>query len=66
MSDIKYKELEKWMGEVDRKLDNHLVHSAADISQIKNDLDWVKRFFWLVVGTSVTATLGTMISLIFK
>ncbi|MBI2110677.1 hypothetical protein HYT51_02760 [Candidatus Woesearchaeota archaeon] len=62
----KINDIERWMEAVDKKLDNHLVHSAADIAQIKNDLDWVKRFFWLVAGTSITAILGTMIGLIFK
>jgi hypothetical protein len=60
------KELEKWVIEVDKKLDNHLVHVSADISQIKNDIDWIKRFFWLVAGISVTSIMGALFSLIFK
>lgn len=59
-----YKELEKWIKEVDKKLDNHLVHTAADIGQIKNDIEWIKRFFWLIAGTSITAIGGAFFSLI--
>ena len=48
--------------EITKKLDNHLVHVSADIAQIKNDLDWIKRFFWLIAGISVTSVLGFVIS----
>ena len=61
-----YQELEKWIKSIDAKLDNHLIHTAADISQIKNDIDWIKRFFWLVAGTSITAIMGSVFTLILK
>ena len=60
------KEIWHWVQNVDKKLDNHLVHTAADISQIKNDIDWIKRFFWLVASISVTAIGGAMFGLIIK
>lgn len=59
-------ELQNWIKEVDKKLDNHLHVVTADIAQIKNDIDWIKRFFWLVAGISVAAILGSLISLILK
>ena len=59
-------EIEKWIRDVDKKLDNHLVHVAVDITNIKNDMDWIKRFFWLAMGTSFTAIVGLVISLILK
>ena len=58
--------LEKWIQEVDKKLDNHLVHTAADISQIKNDLAWIKQFFWLISGISLSSILGLLASLLYK
>jgi len=63
---MKAQELEKWIQEVDKKLENHLVHVSADIAQIKNDIDWIKRFFWLVAGVSVTSILGALISLLWR
>ena len=48
------KNLENWMESVDAKLDNHLVSSAKDISQIKADLSWLKRLFWF----TATAVVG--------
>ena len=62
----KLESLEVWMKEIDKKLDNHLVHTASDIAQIKNDLSWIKRFFWLVAGTSITAISGAVFGLILK
>ena len=52
--------------EVSKKLDNHLVHVAADISMIKNDLDWFRRFFWVVAGSSITAIVGAVAGLVVK
>ena len=65
-SSVKLESLEVWIREVDKKLDNHLIHVAADISQIKNDIDWIKRFFWLVAGISLTSIIGALFSLLFK
>ena len=59
-TNILYESLEAWMREIDEKLNNHLVHTASDISTIRNDIDWIKRFFWLVAGISVMA-IGTAI-----
>ena len=66
MAESELKSLESWMREIDKKLDNHLVHTASDIAQIKNDIDWIKRFFWLVAGISITAIGGALFGLILK
>ena len=64
--DVNYESLELWVKQINEKLDNHLVHVAADIAQIKSDLDWIKRFFWLVTGVSITAIAGAFFGLILK
>ena len=61
---IGYDGLRVWMREIDKKLDNHLVHTASDIAQIKTDMSWLKQFFWIVMGVSVTAVLGAFFMLI--
>ena len=60
------KELEKWIQEVDKKLDNHLHIVTADISQIKTDLEWVKKTYWTLAGATITAIIGAFIALVFK
>lgn len=61
-----YKELEKWIESVDRKLDNHLVHVEGRLSNIETDMSWIKRFFWAVTGATVTSLVGAMAALILK
>lgn len=61
-----YDKLEEWIKSIDKRLDNHLIHVASDIAQIKNDMDWLKRFFWLVAGVSITAVGGAIFGLILK
>ena len=58
--------MKKWILDIDKKLDNHLVHVAADISQIKNDVDWIKKIVWAVLGTSIAAIVSAFFSLIIK
>lgn len=65
-TNILYESLEAWMRQIDEKLNNHLVHTATDISTIRNDIDWIKRFFWLVAAVSITAILGAIFALIIK
>ena len=58
--------MKQWIQQVDNKLDNHLIQVGKDISQIQNDIDWIKRFFWLVAGISITAVGGAFFALILK
>lgn len=37
-----------------------------DIAQIKGDLGWLKKFFWLVSGSSVGALLTGIFNLLLK
>jgi hypothetical protein len=30
--------------------ENHLAHIERDVAQVSNDLDWLKKFFWLIAG----------------
>ncbi len=44
--------------------DNHLFHIAQDLTTVVNDVQWLKKFFWLVAAASVTSTVGTIFTLI--
>lgn len=46
--------------------DNHLQHMQASLASMQADMDWVKRTFWLVAGTSVTAIIGAVLGLVLK
>ena len=60
------KELHAELEEIRDKLDNHITHISADISQIKTDIDWIKRFFWLIAGSTITAIVAAVLGLVFK
>ena len=60
------KELKGWMRDIDKKLDNHLTHVVEDISKIQTDLSWLKKFFWIVATSSITALVGAIFSLLFN
>lgn len=32
-----------------------------DMSKIKTDLDWLKKFFWIVAGSSIGALIAILI-----
>lgn len=66
MNNIEFKKLEDWIKQVDEKLDNHLITIGKDITEIKTDMSWVKRFFWLITGISMTAIVSAIFSLIIK
>lgn len=55
------KDLAKWIESVDNKLDNHLISVTREMTQIANDVSWLKRFFWVVASVSVAAIIGLII-----
>jgi len=53
--------------------DNHLMHLAKDVTDIKvamathaQDLNWLKRFFWIVATTSVGSLLTGLMNLVIS
>jgi predicted acylesterase/phospholipase RssA len=32
-----------------------------DMAEIKTDLDWLKRFFWIIAGSSIGALIAILI-----
>ena len=44
--------------------DNHLVHLQEDISKVGTDVDWLKRFFWILATASVGGLITALINLL--
>ena len=42
--------------------ENHLYHIEKSLESIVNDIDWIKKFFWLFATISVTAILGQILA----
>jgi len=52
--------------DVDEILRNHLPHILASIAQIKTDVGWLKRFFWVITTASIGSLIGAIINLAVK
>jgi hypothetical protein len=44
--------------------DNHLVHMQNDLTKVGTDVDWLKRFFWILATASVGGLITTLINLL--
>lgn len=44
--------------------DNHLSHIQTDIAKVITDVDWLKRFFWIIASASVSGLVVAVINLI--
>ena len=44
--------------------DNHLVHIKTNLTKIGTDVDWLKRFFWLVATASIGGLIAAVLNLL--
>jgi hypothetical protein len=43
---------------------NHLPHLQTELTKVGTDVDWVKRFFWIVATASVGGLITAIINLL--
>ena len=61
MQDERLNRVEKTVNEIK---DNHLVHIQTDLAKVGTDVDWLKRFFWLVATASIGGLIAAVINLL--
>ena len=61
MQDERIDRVEKTVNEIK---DNHLVHLQNDVTKVSTDVDWLKRFFWIIATASVGGLIGALINLL--
>ena len=61
MQDERLDRVEKTVNEIK---DNHLVHIQTDLTKVGTDVDWLKRFFWLVTTASIGGLIAAVINLL--
>ena len=44
--------------------DNHLTHMQTDLTKVGTDVDWLKRFFWIIATASVGGLITAIINLL--
>ena len=61
IQDERLDRVEKTVNEIK---DNHLVHLQNDVTKVSTDVDWLKRFFWIIATASVGGLIGALINLL--
>ncbi len=61
MKDERLDRLEKGVNEIK---DNHLVHLQTDVTKVSTDVDWLKRFFWIIATASIGGLITAIINLL--
>ena len=51
---------------IDEKLDNHLHTVSKDITEIKTNMKWLTRFFWLIMTPAFCLLVAAFYNLIIK
>lgn len=46
--------------------DNHLHTLQGDMNVVKTDIDWIKRWLWVVITASTGSIIASLISLTIK
>lgn len=61
LQDERLDRVEKAVNEIK---DNHLVHMQTDLTKVGTDVDWLKRFFWIIATASIGGLVAAIINLI--
>ncbi len=61
MQDERLNRVESTVNEIK---DNHLVHIQTDLTKVSTDVDWLKRFFWLVATASIGGLIAAVLNLL--
>ncbi|OHA82349.1 MAG: hypothetical protein A3B07_02330 [Candidatus Yonathbacteria bacterium RIFCSPLOWO2_01_FULL_43_27] len=61
LQDERLDRVEKTVNEIK---DNHLVHLQTDLTKVSTDVDWLKRFFWIIATASVGGLITALINLL--
>ena len=51
---------------VDEIKNNHLEHLQKDVTCLKTDMTWLKKFFWIVATASVGSLVAGLINLMIQ
>lgn len=60
-------EQDRRIGDLEKKVEvvfTHIAKTNEEMGQIKTDVGWIKRFFWIVATASIGGLIGALINLI--
>jgi hypothetical protein len=61
MQDERIDRVEKTVNEIK---DNHLAHIATKLMKVSTDVDWLKKFFWIIATASIGGLIAGLINLL--
>jgi hypothetical protein len=61
LQDERLDRVEKAVNEIK---DNHLTHMQTDLTKVGTDVDWLKRFFWIIATASIGGLITAIINLL--
>lgn len=67
MKDYQNKEQDRRIYDLEgqmRGIFDHIATTNGELGQIKSDVCWLKRFFWIVATASIGGLIGILINLI--
>ena len=60
------KGLDEVRGDVKEIRDNHLSHIQGSLNVVVNDMDWIKRFFWILATSSIGSMIANIVGFMSK
>ena len=67
------RQIEQIQKQLDKIIDNELVHLKADIGELREEIgilrtnvSWILKFFWIIVTASIGTMATTILGLILK
>lgn len=61
LQDERLDRVEKAVNEIK---DNHLAHLQTDLTKVNTDVDWLKRFFWIIATASIGGLIAAIINVL--
>ena len=63
-NEIQEQRLNRVENTVNEIKDNHLVHIQTDLTKLSTDVDWLKRFFWIIATASIGGLIAAILNLL--
>ena len=60
-------EQDRRIGEIEKKMDavfEHIANTNEELGEIKTDVGWIKRFFWIVATASIGGLIAALLNLL--
>lgn len=61
LQDERLDRVEKTVNEIK---DNHLAHMQTELTKVSTDVDWLKRFFWIIATASIGGLIAAILNLL--